>query len=147
MTTPFVLQDAMADQLAIAQLVYRFENAFDAGDLEGHMATWAEEMSFESPFGSYQDRQAYREWVRQFIEQTKAMGGTRHLINNAEIEVDGDMATMFCYLTILNQQKRSIMLPLPARIRCAASTGSGSLPAGCCTWTKTCPYWRTDKKP
>ncbi len=109
MTTPFVLQDAMADKLAIAQLVYRFENAFDAGDLEGHMATWAEEMRFESPFGNYQDRQAYREWVRQFMEQTKAMGGTRHLINNAEIEVDGDQATMFCYLTILNQQKRSII--------------------------------------
>lgn len=104
-----VLSDTVADQLAIQQLVHRFENTFDAGDLDSHMTTWADDMSFESSFGNHSDRDSYRAWVASFIEQTKAMGGTRHLINNCEIEVRGDEATMFCYLTILNRQKRSII--------------------------------------
>lgn len=103
------LQEAVADKLAIQQLVHRFENAFDAGDLDAHMATWAEEMRFESPFGNHDNRTAYRAWVASFVEQTRAMGGTRHLINNCDIEVRGDEATMFCYLTILNRQQRSII--------------------------------------
>lgn len=107
--TTLDLLDEVAGKLAIQQQVNRFENAFDAGDIEAHMATWAEEVSFESPFGNYQDRHAYRDWVLEFMQQTKAMGGTRHLINNADIQIEGDTATMYCYLTILNQQKRSII--------------------------------------
>lgn len=108
MTTIDLTQE-VADKLAIGQLVHRFENAFDAGDIDAHMTTWAEEIIFESPFGIYNDRSTYKEWVAGFMQQMQAMGGTRHIITNAVIEILGDEATMFCYLIILNQQKRSII--------------------------------------
>jgi ketosteroid isomerase-like protein len=107
--TTIDLSQEVADKLAIMQLVHRFENAFDAGDIDAHMATWAEEMAFESPFGTYSDRNAYKEWVIGFMGQTKAMGGTRHLITNTIIDIQGEEASMFCYLIILNRQKRSII--------------------------------------
>ena len=67
------------------------------------MSTWAEKVTFRSPFGDYDDRESYREWVSGFYAQTSSMGGTRHLITNNVIAVDGDRATQTCYLTILGQ--------------------------------------------
>jgi ketosteroid isomerase-like protein len=89
------------DELAIMELAARFETTFDAGDVEGHLDTWVDDLSFESPFGSYQGKAAYRAWVEEFNRQAMAGGGTRHLVTNFEIEVAGDEATMTCYLVIL----------------------------------------------
>lgn len=88
------------DTLAIMQLASRFETAFDNGDIEGHMATWGDELVFESPFGTYTDREAYRAWVGMFIQQAAQSGGTRHVMLNHEVLVDGDRAEMHAYLFI-----------------------------------------------
>lgn len=95
-------QDA-ADHIAIMELSSLFEIAFDEGDADAHMATWAEEMSFTSPFGDYDGREGYREWLEGFMAQMSGMGGTRHLITNTVIEVDGDRARQTCYLVILGR--------------------------------------------
>ena len=92
-----------ADHVAIVELANLFENAFDEGDIDTHMNTWADEIRFESPFGSYDDRDGYREWVSGFYEQMNGMGGTRHLITNNVIDVDGDRASQTCYLVILGR--------------------------------------------
>ena len=90
--------------LAIVQLAHHFENTFDAGDLNAHLATWGEALAFASPFGDYDDHAGYREWVTGFSQQMQQAGGTRHLITNWVIDEDGvDAATMTCYLTILAQ--------------------------------------------
>lgn len=94
------------DHLEIQDLVNRFENAFDQGDLDAHMATWGEEITFRSAFGDFDDRASYREWASAFMVQTRAQGGTRHLITNTEIEVDGDRAVHRCYLTIIMRRER-----------------------------------------
>ena len=90
------------DKLAIMELAARFETTFDAGDGGGHLATWVDDLSFESPFGSYQGKDAYRAWVEAFNRVAMAGGGTRHLVTNFEIDLAGDTATMTCYLTILS---------------------------------------------
>lgn len=94
------------DHLAIQTLANRFENAFDLGDLNAHMATWADEITFRSAFGDFDDRASYREWAAAFMAQTRAQGGTRHLITNTEIEFDGNRAVHRCYLTIIMRRDR-----------------------------------------
>ena len=101
--TAAVGTESAADHIAIVELANLFENAFDEGDINTHMATWADEMSFESPFGNYDDRDGYREWVSGFYEQMSGMGGTRHLITNNVVDVDGDRASQTCYLVILGR--------------------------------------------
>ncbi|WKN45441.1 nuclear transport factor 2 family protein [Tunicatimonas pelagia] len=93
------------DQLAIMALTATFERAFDLGDHDLHMSTWHDELKFESQFGNYDNHQDYRAWLVGFYEQMKERGGTRHLITNHEISVQGDSAEMMCYLTILSQRE------------------------------------------
>jgi hypothetical protein len=106
-----------ADHAAIIELSNFFENAFDQGDADAHMATWAKEISFESPFGNYADRDAYREWLVGFMEQTQAMGGTRHLITNNVIDIEGDRAVQTSYLVILGQTMNGGSPGLMATVR------------------------------
>ena len=103
MTPPTVTAETAPDHIAIVELTNLFENAFDEGDIDAHMATWADEIAFRSPFGNYDDRESYREWVSGFYEQMSSAGGTRHLITNNVVAVDGDRATQTCYLVILGQ--------------------------------------------
>ena len=95
--------ETAADHIAIKELSNLFDNTLDEGDIDGHMQVWAEEMSFASPFGNYDTRDAYREWVTVFHESAKAYGGTRHLVVNNVIAVDGDRARQTCYQIILGR--------------------------------------------
>src|SRR3712207_3197219 len=62
------------DKVAIMELAARFENTFDAGDVEGHLDTWVDDLSFESPFGNCQGKDAYRAWVTEFNRVAMASG-------------------------------------------------------------------------
>ena len=99
--TPADPGQAALDKLAIMELAARFEITFDAGDIDGHLDTWVDDLTFESPFGDYRRKDTYRAWVEEFNRVAMAGGGTRHLVTNFAIEVTGDSATMTCYLVIL----------------------------------------------
>lgn len=101
--------DDVSDRIAIIELASAYENAFDEGDLDKHMATWTDGVSFDSPFGSFSDEAGYLAWLTGFKAQTVANGGTRHLMTNHEIGIEGDTATMTSYLTILNKADRTII--------------------------------------
>ena len=92
-----------ADHAAIAALTHLHETAFDAGDVDGHMATWGPTLRMRSPFGDHDDHAGYRDWVTGFSERMQAMGGTRHLITNAAAAVEGETATQTAYLTVLGR--------------------------------------------
>jgi|GEM_PF-705059 len=92
------------DKLAIMELAARFEKAFDNGDIDAHMSTWANTMQFESPFGNFDNREAYRAWVTQFAEIAAQSGGTRHVMLNHEIKVTGNTAEMHAYLFIYSRR-------------------------------------------
>jgi SnoaL-like domain len=97
------------DKFEITALAGRFETAFDRGDVSAHLATWVAEPELESSMGVYSGAPAYREWLEGFMAQTRAAGGTRHLITNADVTVDGDSATASFYLTVINQTTGKIM--------------------------------------
>lgn len=98
-----------ADRLAIIELANVFENAFDTGQVDEHMQVWVDDLVFESPFGTYTDRNAYRQWVDGFIHTTRKAGGTRHLITNNVIKLNGNSATAMCYLVIVSPKLRAII--------------------------------------
>lgn len=100
-----VVDPLSADRLAIMRLVDRFENAFDAGDFAAHLATWADDMVFRSPFGDFDDKRDYEQWLRGFHDWARRnFGGTRHLITNFDIGIDGADAVSTCYLIVLGRK-------------------------------------------
>ena len=117
------MTDTTSDKLDIMELAARFEVAFDNGDMDTHMATWADEVTFASPFGSYDTREDYRGWVEGFYSQTKKQyGGTRHIVTNHVIDVDGDRATMTAYLMIFGRNIGGDDSPQPGIAGTAAFT-------------------------
>ncbi len=86
------------------------EMYFDEGKFEEHMALWANgEVVFESPFGSFNEAVPYLEWLKGFYAMTQEMGGTRHLVMNPVVEVNGDNAEFTGYLYIMNKRDGSFM--------------------------------------
>lgn len=86
------------------------EQSFDNGDFDQHMSLWGNEVTFESPFGSFEnDSDGYLGWLKGFYNQTQAMDGTRHLIMNPVITINGNEAQFVGYLQILNKKDGSFM--------------------------------------
>lgn len=93
----------LADHIAIKELSSYFDNTIDEGDIDRHMTLWHDDMQFISPFGDFDNKDDYRAWVTEFHNSTQAYGGTRHLVVNNVISIEGDRATQTCYQIILSQ--------------------------------------------
>lgn len=99
--------EAISSIIAAEHLV---EIAFDEGDFATHMSLWAEgHFEFVSPFGSYDEPAAYEAWVREFYDYTQQSGGTRHLVLNPVVKVNGDTAELTAYLQVVNRTDGSFM--------------------------------------
>ena len=102
-------QDA-ADKLAIMEVASRFETTFDRGELDEHMRHWTRELTFNSPYmGTFDTREAYREGLERFYDDLKEKGGTRHLMTNFEIDLDGDRAHVRSYLSVFNRRDGTML--------------------------------------
>ncbi len=87
------------DRLEILDLVARYNLSTDDKDVDGYMACWAEEVLFESPFGTFRTREEMRAFEAQHVE-TGAMG-KRHLSLNVAIEEEDDDALVTSDLVVL----------------------------------------------
>jgi 3-phenylpropionate/cinnamic acid dioxygenase small subunit len=83
---------------AIKQLTARYNLAFDDIDVDGWLATWTDDGFFERS-NAGRSYQGHSE-LTQLISEFPVKG--RHVTTNFIIEVDGDAATMSCYLTYLD---------------------------------------------
>ena len=137
MTVPAVgaTVETAADHIAIQELSNLFENTFDEGAIDAHMATWASEICFQSPFRNYDSRESYREWVQGFYDQMSGIGGTRHLITNTVIDIEGDRANQTAYLVILgramNDGGPAMMASVPSRTSWSARLKGGASRSAC----------------
>jgi ketosteroid isomerase-like protein len=91
----------MDDYEAIKQLVSRYNVAFDHMDVEGWIDCFTEDAYFNrSNAGrSYRGHDELRELINEFSETFKG----RHITTNFDITLDGDTATMSCYLQLLDR--------------------------------------------
>lgn len=89
------------DRLDIVDLAHRFENHFDARELDANAETMHEDVVFESTFGNFAGRAAYRAWLEAFYDTMGA--GKRHLVTNPVVTGDGDAAQLTSYLTIIER--------------------------------------------
>ncbi|NJL41248.1 MAG: nuclear transport factor 2 family protein [Leptolyngbyaceae cyanobacterium SM1_4_3] len=92
----------MDDRIDILNLLYLAEQTFDSGDLEQNITTWSDEVQIETPFGSADSLESYKQWFNQFYAQTSANGGTRHYVHNPIVSVNGGRAEIIAYLYIIN---------------------------------------------
>jgi hypothetical protein len=92
----------MDERIDILTTLYLAEQTFDSGDLERNLTTWSNEVLIETPFGSANSLEAYKQWFNQFYAQTSANGGTRHYVHNPIVQVNGDRAEIIAYLYIIN---------------------------------------------
>ncbi len=95
---------------AILNLESLAEMYFDEGKFDEHLELWVkDELAFESPFGSFQEADAYIAWLKEFYEMTQKMGGTRHLVMNPVVEIQDNTAEFTGYLYIINKSHGGFM--------------------------------------
>lgn len=56
----------MDERIDILTTLYIAEQTFDAGDLEQNLQTWSDEVKIETPFGSADSLDSYKQWFTQF---------------------------------------------------------------------------------
>ena len=97
---------AAVDRLEIMELSARFDNALDRGDAESFAAVftpngilagfWGESVGHE------QIRQAHAFMLSTFSKDK------RHVVTNHEIEIEGQEAKLFCYLTVFDRNALAV---------------------------------------
>lgn len=99
---------AMEDYIAIEQLLVRYAIAFNTGDADAYVATFAPDGDLqllrkegEAPFAGPFQRDGMRaQWFADHAgpgsprPEFREFGGMRHVTTNTLIEVDGDTATV-----------------------------------------------------
>lgn len=95
-----------ADRSEIAELGAQFDNSLDAERPEPFVATFVPEGVLAGFWGESKGPAAIR-GAFDFMLATFARG-KRHLVTNHQITVDGDRATMFSYLTVMDRKSLSM---------------------------------------
>ena len=98
----------VGDHEQIRTLLARYNFAFDAGDASAWAACFTADGAFESTGVESEPVRVEGPDLRAFAERQQAInqGRGRHWTNNEIIEVDGDHATMRCYLLAVTTDRR-----------------------------------------
>lgn len=94
---------------AIINLESLAEISFDEGDFETHMSLWGDSFKFESPFGNFDQPEAYLDWLKGFYNMVNSQGGTRHFLINPVVHITEDKATYKAYLYVINRSNGTFM--------------------------------------
>jgi 3-phenylpropionate/cinnamic acid dioxygenase small subunit len=95
-----------SSEVAIANLVYRYAEYIDAGDLEGAAALFAHARVYMGPeLGELEAAQVLELWRGSIIIYEDGTPRSKHIITNPIIEVDEEAGTGNCrtYYTVMQQ--------------------------------------------
>lgn len=95
-----------SSETAIANLVYRYAECIDGGDLQGAAALFAHARVYMGPdLGEIGSAQVLEMWRKSIIIHEDGTPRTKHVITNPIIEVDEDAGTGSCrtYYTVIQQ--------------------------------------------
>jgi uncharacterized protein (TIGR02246 family) len=101
--TPAPMERALiaADRLEIMELSAQFDNSLDSEDAQAFAATFTPDGALDGFWGS-------AEGTEQILAAHAFMLSTfskdkRHVVTNHQIAVNGDQATMYCYLSVFDR--------------------------------------------
>jgi len=99
---------AATDHEQIRALVARYNFAFDFGDADAWAACFSDDGAFESVGVESEPVHVDRADLPAFAERQFGINQLRgrHWTNNELIEIDGDTATMQCYLVAITTDRR-----------------------------------------
>ncbi|WP_203431456.1 nuclear transport factor 2 family protein [Rhizobium sp. BG4] len=90
-----------ADRAEIAELSARFDNSLDSEDAARFVATFATEGELVGFWGTAKGTEELRQ-AHTFMVSTFSKN-KRHVVTNHEISINGDRASMYCYLTVFDR--------------------------------------------
>ena len=91
-----------ADRAEIAELSAHFDNSLDAEDAAKFVATFMPDGELVGFWGTSKGPEGLRQ-AHAFMLSTFAKD-KRHVVTNHEITINGDRATMYCYLTVFDRK-------------------------------------------
>ncbi|GAA4538537.1 nuclear transport factor 2 family protein [Pseudonocardia xishanensis] len=94
----------MSDRDEILELSARYMHALDLDDREAWLSCWTEDGYFER-YRSTNRARGIEELGRRIFDKPERPHGF-HITSDFAVTVDGDTATVQCYLLFLNEQKR-----------------------------------------
>ncbi|PZF85041.1 hypothetical protein C1I99_29955 [Micromonospora deserti] len=88
--------NGVADRVEIMELLGRHQIYIDLKDADGYAGLYAEDGSYESPFGGSTGRAAIKELFLG-LQASGFTAGKRHMSGPAMIDIDGERATALSY--------------------------------------------------
>ena len=95
-----------ADRAEIVELSARFDNSLDSEDAEKFASVFIPEGELVGFWGTSKGPEAIKQ-SHAFMISTFAKD-KRHVVTNHEITLNGDRATMFCYLTVFDRNSLAV---------------------------------------
>lgn len=93
---------ALADQLAIHDILARIDHAVDARDWDTYVQHFSERGSLDSGFaGMVEGRAAIRDWL---IANEANTSGKRHVATNVILDAEGERVVARSYLTVIERE-------------------------------------------
>lgn len=97
---------AAADRAEITELSANFDNSLDAEDAAKFVATFTQDGELVGFWGTSKGPEGVRQ-AHAFMLATFAKD-KRHVVTNHEITISGELATMFCYLTVFDRKSLAV---------------------------------------
>jgi uncharacterized protein (TIGR02246 family) len=93
---------SLEDRLDVMDLVARYAECVDAGDVEGYAALFTSDGVVEYSGGSVQGREEIKAWVDRLAKEGRigAESGVKHVLGLPVIRGDGERATARTYVVI-----------------------------------------------
>lgn len=93
---------AVADQLALHDILARIDHAVDEGDWDTYVRHFSERGTLDSGFaGAVEGRAAIRAWL---VANEANTSGKRHVATNVILDAEGERVVARSYLTVVERE-------------------------------------------